>query len=141
MNGARCFWSAVAPNSARERKLREELFQTLPVLGLVRINLGISALQVGVGEDGRSTMTWPSQEKYVEIVLFNQPVQMDIDQAHAGVRAPVTEQSKLCVFGLQWLFEERIIPQIDHAKTEVETRSPVSIHLSQLLTREGRTLN
>src|SRR5580704_11664841 len=114
MNGARCFWSAVAPYPPWERKLRKELFQPLPVLALVGINLGISAFEVGVGEDGWSAMTRPGQDKCVEVVFFDQPVQVDIDQAHAGVRAPVTEQSELGVFRLQRLFEERVIPQIDH---------------------------
>ena len=56
-------------------------------------------------------------------IFFDQPVQVNVDQAHAGMRTPVTEQSKLCVFRLQWLFKERVIPQIDHSKTELEVNN------------------
>src|SRR6266404_4435710 len=66
---------------------------------------------------------------------------MDVDQAHAGVRTPVTQQADLGVFNLQGLFQERVISQIDHSKAEVQTRSPVSIYLAQLLSRERRVLN
>jgi hypothetical protein len=45
MNGARGFRGAVAPDATRERELSKEFLQSLPVLALVRVNLGIGVLE------------------------------------------------------------------------------------------------
>jgi hypothetical protein len=54
-------------------------------------------------------MTRTRQKNRVEVVFLDQPIQMDVDQAHTGVRTPVTEQADLGVFNLQGLFQERVI--------------------------------
>jgi hypothetical protein len=86
-------------------------------------------------------MTWPGQENHVEVVFRDQPIQMNINQARTRVRTPVTEQTDLRVFDRQGLSQKRIVSQKDHSKTEVETCSPISIHLAKFFNREGRALN
>jgi hypothetical protein len=52
----------------------------------------------------------------------------------------VTEQTDLRVFDRQGLSQKRIVSQKDHSKTEVETCSPISIHLAKFFNRKGRAL-
>ncbi len=41
---------------------------------------------------------------------------MDVDQAETGIGTPVSQQSLLGVLELERLMQQRILPQVDHAK-------------------------
>src|SRR5437763_103169 len=93
VNGAGRFRRAMAADAAGEAELLEEAPQPLDVFRLVGTDLGIRALEVGVGENGRRPMAGAGDEDHVEIVLFDEAIEVDINKAHAGVGSPVPEQS------------------------------------------------
>jgi hypothetical protein len=63
----------------------------------------------------------------IQIVLLNQPVQMNIDEIEPGRSAPMPQQPGFDVFQFQRLSEQRIIEQINLAYREVVGSSPVSV--------------
>ena len=103
VDGARRLRRAVAADAAGEGELLEELAHARLVLALVRVDLGVGALQVDRAEHARRAVAGAGQEDRVEVVLLDQPVQVDVGEAQARARAPVAEQALLDVLGLQRL--------------------------------------
>ena len=93
-------------DTAGKAELFEESLQTLDILRLVRVDFTVDALEVAVGQDGRSAVTRAADEKGIEVVLFNEPVHVNVGKRLAGVGAPVTQQTGLEVFGLEWLLQQ-----------------------------------
>src|SRR5262245_55451724 len=63
--------SHVAGNSAWERELGEEPLHAFLVLGDVWVDFRIGSLEVGVGDQTRSSVSRTSDVKHVKIVLLN----------------------------------------------------------------------
>jgi hypothetical protein len=97
MDTAGGFGRGVAANAAGERKLLEEALHPCHIFTLVRVNLGICSLEIGLGQDRRRTVTRPGDENGIEIILVDQPVEVDIREGLAGIRTPVAEQAGLDV--------------------------------------------
>ena len=87
------FRSGVAANPAGERKLLEEALHPRQVLALVRVNLGIRSFEIGLGQNSRRTVAGPGDENRIQVVLVDQPVEVDVGKGLAGVRAPMAQQS------------------------------------------------
>src|SRR5271156_5621550 len=83
MNRSWRFRSAVAADSAGERELLEELAQAVNVLAFLGINLRICPLQIRWTQDPRRAVTRAGEKNHVEIVLFDQPIQMNIHERQA----------------------------------------------------------
>ncbi|MNI49007.1 hypothetical protein D3C73_1036010 [compost metagenome] len=66
---------------------------------------GIGALEVGLGDHRRSAMAGTGNENHVQVVLFDQSIQMGIDQVQPGRRPPMAQQPRLDVRQGQGLFE------------------------------------
>ena len=64
---------------------------------------------------------------HVQVVLLDQPIQMDIDEVQARRRSPVAQQARLDVLLREGLLEQRIVVEIDLADREVVGRSPVGV--------------
>ena len=62
-------------------------------------------------------MPWASEIDHVEVVLLNEPVQMNVDEREARARSPVAEQTILDVLGSQRFLQQRILLQVDHSET------------------------
>src|ERR1700758_4424883 len=133
VNGARCLRRAVTPDSARERELTEEMAEPLFVFGTFRVDFGIGSFQVRVRKNCRGSMSGAGKEDHVQIVFLDQPVEMQIDEAQAGVRPPVPEQPNLCVLRRKWSSQKRIVPQVNHPEAEVQACAEVGIDLAQLI--------
>src|ERR1700722_19976050 len=78
-------------------------------------------------------MSWAGKIDQVQVVLLDQPVQVHPGKALARVRSPVSKQPVLDVFGLEWLPQERVLTEIQHACGEIITRAPVGIHFPNLI--------
>ena len=61
-----------------------------------------------------------------EVVFLDQPVEVNVGEGSARIGAPVAEQPLLDVFGLQRLAQQRVVPQIDHARRQVQRCVPVA---------------
>ncbi len=73
-------------------------------------------------------MTWPREVDHIDIVILDEPVQVDIDEAQAGRCAPVSEQAGLDMFGAQWFSQQRVILEVDLADGQVIGGVPVFVH-------------
>ena len=65
-------------------------------------------------------------------------VEVGIDKCQPRARSPMSEQAILDVLGLERLFEQRIVPQIDHAEREILAGAPVGIGFSQFVGAQRR---
>jgi hypothetical protein len=133
VNGAGCFGSAVGTNAAGKRKLAEEFEHASFVATFVWIDFGIVALEIGIGEAGRSTVTRAGDVEDVEVVFFDEAIEMDPDKRLAGIGTPVAEKAILDVLGLERLAEERIGAKIDHAGGKIVASAPVGVHLGEFV--------
>jgi len=79
----------VAAYAAGERKLSKETLHPRDIFRFIRINLGVRTLQVGLGEHRRRPVTRAGEVDRVQAVLVDQPVEVDVGEGLAGVRAPV----------------------------------------------------
>ena len=83
--------SGVARDAAGKRELPEELSHAGGVLANVRIELAVRALEVGVGDVRRPTVSGPCDEDRVERSLANRTVEVCVDEIEPGCRAEVAE--------------------------------------------------
>ena len=68
----------------------------------------------------------------VQIVLLDQPVEMNIDEIQSWCCAPVAQKAWLDVLELQRLMQERIGVEVYLSYREVVRRALVGVHLAQL---------
>ena len=121
----------VAGNAARERKLLEQALHALGVLADVRVNLAVSALEIGVRHEEIAAVTRTGQQDHIQIILLDDAVQMNVNQVLTGHRAPVTDDLLLDVLGLQRLLEQRVIEQVKLTGCKIICRPPVCVHFVQ----------
>jgi hypothetical protein len=109
---------------------------TVLVLALVRIHLGVRALEIGGPEDAGRAVAGTGDEEHVEIVGDDQAVQMHPDQRERRARAPVTEQPVLDLVDGQRLLEQRVVPEVDHADRKIVAGAPVGVEERDLVWRQ-----
>jgi hypothetical protein len=101
MNRAWGLGSAVAADAPRKRELLEELLEPDRVFAFIGVDFGIGALQIDGTEDSRCAMTGTRKEDHVQVVLFDQAVQVGVDERQTGARAPMPEKRLLMCSGLR----------------------------------------
>ncbi len=72
VDGAGGLGRAVAADAAGEGELLEELLQAFEVLALVRVDLGVDAFEVAVGERGGRAVAGAGDVDQVEVVLLDE---------------------------------------------------------------------
>jgi len=70
-------------NTARERELLEQLFQSGLVLADVRIDLAVRSFKVSIADQRRAAVTGTGDLEHVQATPFDDPVQMHIDEVLA----------------------------------------------------------
>src|ERR1700722_21032529 len=103
----------MARNSAGKRELGEKPLHPLHVLRNAWIDFAVSPLEIRIGDQPRSAVSGTGDVDHVEIVLLDEPVEVDVDEVEARRRAPVPEETRLDVLLLQRLTQQRIVEQID----------------------------
>src|SRR5262245_59192831 len=96
----------MAADAARKGKLLKELAHAVLVLALVWINFRICALEVSRGQHAGCAMAGPSHKDRVEIIFFDQPIKVNVDEAQARTRAPVAQQPLLDMVPCQRLAQQ-----------------------------------
>lgn len=124
-------------NSAGEGKLLEEFPQPLYIFGFVRVDLAIDALEIGLRDDGRGSVTRTGDEEDIEIVFFDQAVHGHIGEDLTGIGSPVTEESCFEMLDFEGFLEEGILLEVEHTQAEIETGSHVVVGGFQFLIAEG----
>jgi len=141
VEAARRLGRSMATDAAGEGELLEEPPHSRGVLALVRIDLRVRPLQVRLRQNSRRAMPGARDEDRIQIVFVDQPIEVRIGERLAGVRPPMTEQPRLGVRELQRFSEQRIVLEVEHSQAEVQTRSPVCVHPSQLVRFERSSLD
>src|ERR1700682_1778042 len=115
MNGTRGVRRAMTADASRKRKLFEEFLEPRLSFALVGIDFRIRSFQIAVGQRGRRAVTGAGHEDHVEIVFFDQTIQVHPNKTLTGVRTPMAQESILDVLGLKRLFEQRVCCQLETA--------------------------
>jgi hypothetical protein len=136
VDGAGSFGRDVTGNSTRKRKLLEEFLHALFVLRNVRIEFAVGSFEIDVGDDARSAVTGPGDIDDVEIVLFDQAIEVEVDEIQARRGAPVAEEARFDVFDTERLAQHRVGEQIDLADGKIVGGAPVGVHLTFFFDRE-----
>ena len=124
-----------------KRELLEQPTQPVAVFGDVAVDLGVGALQIDVGDQGRRAMSRAGEKDDIQVIFLDQAVEVNVGEAHARIGAPVTEQAPLDVLGLQRLTQQRIVSQVDHPRRQEQGRVPIGLHALQLLGLERAALD
>ena len=106
---ARRLGSDMAWDAARERELREQPLHPLFIGRDVRVYLAVGSLEIGVRDQARPAMPGAGDVDHVEVVLLDQPIEVDIDEVQTRCRSPMAEQPRLDVFLCQGLLEQRVV--------------------------------
>jgi len=65
------------------------------------IALGVRSFEVAVRNDARTAMAGTDDVDHVQIIVFDQPVEMDIEEIQSCCRPPMTKQTGLDMFELE----------------------------------------
>ena len=126
---ARALRRCVAGNSSGKRKLNKELPKPGLILADVGIDLAVSALEIRVAHDGRAAVPGAGDVNHVEVVLFDDPVQVHVNKVLPGGRAPVSQQHVLHIRERQRPLQQRIVVKINLADRQIVGGAPVGVHL------------
>ena len=135
---AGCGHADVAGHATGGRELPEQVAHARGVEGRVGVDLGVGALEVDAGQQRRSAVAGAGQVDDVEVVPGDRPVEVGVEEAQPGRRAPVAEQAGLDVLGAERLVQQRVRLEVDLADREVVGRSPPPVESLDLVIGDGR---
>jgi hypothetical protein len=75
-----------------------------------------------------ATVPWTCEIDDVRVMLSDQAIEVDVDQAETGRCTPMAKQSRLDVLRAQRLAQQRIVEQIDLRNRQIIDRVPVALH-------------
>ena len=97
VNRAGRFRRDMAGNAVGPGELAKQPLQSVPAALDRRIALGVGAFEIAVRHDARAAVAGTNDVDHVQIVLLDQPVEVDIEEVQSRRRAPMTEQAGLDV--------------------------------------------
>jgi len=103
----------MARNAITPGKLAEQTIKPVAVSLDRRIALGIGPFEIGLGREGRTAVTWTGHKDHVQVIVFDQPVQVNIEEVQSGRGAPMAEQSRLDIFKRQRGLQQRVVSKVD----------------------------
>lgn len=92
------------------------------------MNLGIPALEPGIGVSRRAAVAGTDDADQIDVPLGNQPVQVHVDEIETHRRAPVAEQARLDVVAGERRAQQGVFLQVDLPDRQVIGRAPVAVH-------------
>ncbi len=87
----------MAGDPARKRELRKEFLEPGLILADVGIDFAVCAFEIRVAHDGRAAVAGTGNVNHVEVILLDDPVQVDVDEVLPRCRAPMPQQHVLHV--------------------------------------------
>ena len=129
VDGARRFRCHVAGDAAGEGELLKQFLHAFCVPGDVRIHFRIGAVQPVLGHHGVAAVSGAGQVDHVQIVLFDDPVQMRIDEVLAGYCAPVADDLLLDLVAGEGFLQERVFQQIELTCGKIVRGAPPGVQL------------
>src|SRR5207302_2006510 len=123
----------VAGDATGEGELPEEAAHPLFVTPDVWVDLAVRALEPGVGDDARSTVSWAGDVDGVEVARSDDPVHVCVHEVEAGRRPPVTEEPGLDLVGTQRLAQQRVVEQVDLSHRQVVGGAPPCVNTTRIV--------
>jgi hypothetical protein len=111
------------------------------ILADVGINFAVSAFKICIADDGGPAMPGAGNVNHVEVVFFNDPVQVRINEILPGRRAPMSEQHVLHIRECQRSLQQRVVVEIDLSNGQVIGGSPVGVDLLKQFCRKSVCLH
>ncbi len=133
MDRALRFRRRVARNTAGEGELAKQLSQAIRITRHVRIDFRVGAFEIGVGDHAGAAMAGAADIDDVEIESADRAIEVGIDEVEPRRGSPMPEQPRLGVVGLEPLFEQRIVEEIDLANGEIIGGAPVAVEQFQIV--------
>jgi hypothetical protein len=133
MNGTRRLRGRVAWYPPWKRELPDEPQNASRMLRHLRIDFAVGSLKPGVGDHARRAVPWAGDEEDVQILVFDDPIEVDIDEIQTGGRAPVAQQARLHMLESKRLRQERVGQEVDLSDRQVVRRAPPGVHQAQLV--------
>ena len=126
----------MAGNAARKRELQEELLQPRFILTDVRIDLAVGSLQVCIADHRRTSVSRTGNVDHVEVMRFDDTVQVRVNEVLPRRGAPVPEQHALHIREHERASEQRIV---EHPPPtgELVRRAPIGVDLVKQIWRES----
>src|ERR1700735_1252016 len=69
-------------------------------------------------------------------MLFDETVQMNVDEILSRRSSPMTEKSRFDLFRLEWFTQERILKEVYLAYAQIIRCTPVAVHLIKHVRRK-----
>jgi hypothetical protein len=117
----------VAGDAAGEGELAKQPSHSLLVVADMRVDLGVGALQVDVGDDARAAVAGARDVDGVQVARADDAVHVRVEEVQAGGGSPVAEQPRLGVLESQRLAQQRVREQVDLADRQVVGGTPVGV--------------
>ena len=133
MDGARGLRRVMGRNAARVRELTEELRQALLIVGDVRTNLEVGAVQVGLCGAGRAAVARAHDDHSVLLVIGDETVDVADEEVQARGGAPVTDKTMLDVIAGERLPHERVLEKVDLTDGQVVGSAPILVNAFERL--------
>src|SRR3569623_3314 len=126
----------MARDAAGKRKLTKQTLDALHILRDGRIELAVGALQIGIRDNSRSTMARAGHEQDVQIALFDETVEVRVNEIQSGYRSPVTKKPRFNMLDSKWNLQQRIVEQVDLTDGKIVGCPPPCIDETKLVVRQ-----
>ena len=123
------FGRRVARNAAGKRELPKELLHAVRRAVDERIQLLVGAIEIGIRDHARPTVTGPRDIQRRLVAFTDHPVEVRIDEVESGSRAPVPQQPRFDVVAGERFAQQRVVEQIDLAHGEIVGGAPPRVDL------------
>ena len=121
----------VTRDATGEGELPEQLLHAAGRLVDRRIQLGVGAVEPGVGDHSGAAMARAADVQRVLPALTDGSVEVRVNQVEARNRSPVAEQARLNVLGREGLAQQGVVEQVDLADAEVVRCPPPRVNAGQ----------
>ena len=123
----------VAGYASREGELLEQFLHALFILCDFRVKLAVCAFQVDISYKGWAAVARAGDEDGVQVVFFDGPIEVDIDEVQAGRSAPMSQEARFDIFEGKGFLEQWISEKVDLSDGEVIGGPPVGVDIFQVL--------
>ena len=114
----------------------KQAFHALFIRRNAWVHLTIGPFEVGVRDESGTTVSGAGDVDHVEVVLFDQPVQVNVDEVQTRCRSPVAEQARFDVLLCERLLQQRVVIEVDLTDGEVVGGPPIRIHHCAFFVRQ-----
>src|SRR5207247_11446807 len=109
----------MAWNTSWKRKLFEQPLHALFILLNGGIDVGVSPFEIGVRHHARPAMPWTADVNDVEVVHFDDAIQVHVNEVQTWSRTPVSQQTTLDMLDFHGFTQQRTGFEGNHSVREI----------------------